>query len=94
LVTVGDEKPIADGETAEYCIDIEQGTWGESGYAIYQVASGYLNSDEYPSDAFNFKLYKSMYPNLTEGDAVVYLSVGEELDIVKKWVVNLQEFTE
>jgi len=94
LLTAGDEKPVAEGETAEYYIEIEQGIPGVSGYAIYQVASGYISSEEYPADAFNYKLYKSLYPKLAEGDAIVYLYVGENLDLVKTWFVNLQEFTE
>ena len=94
LLTAGDGNPVPQGENVEYYIEIEQGISGVAGYAKYQVVNGYITAAEYPANAFNFKLYKSKYPKLAEGDAIVYLYMGENLDLVKTWFVNLQEFTE
>lgn len=94
LPTADDVNPIPEGANVEYYMEIEQGIPGVEGYAIYQVQSGYISSSEYPEEAFLFMLDKKLYKKLSEGDATVYLYVGENLDLVKTWFVNLQEYTE
>ena len=86
LSTAGKDKPMYQGETVEYIIEIYQGS------AQYVIAEGYIGYDEYPTEAFSFKIYQSHYEELTAGTAYVYLYIDGEYEDF--WAVELQEFTE
>lgn len=89
LSTEGKEKPMLDGETVFYYIEIRQ-----NDIVAYTVAEGEISYDEYPEDGFYFKLDTEKYPHLQEGRAYVYLFVGDDGIMVEEWWVDLQEFAE
>ena len=90
LSTVGKEKPMFEGETVFYYIEI---VMQDSGIPSL-VTEGEISYDEYPEEGFYFKLMKEDYPYLEEGLAYVYLFVGDDGIMVEQWIVDLQEFTE
>ncbi len=94
LLTAGSTNPIPEGETMEYYLEITQGIPNTSEYAAHMVEQGTMSSEEYPTEAFSFKLYQELYPDLKEGPAQVVLYLGEDLFWVRDWYVTLQEFTE
>jgi len=90
LSTVGREKPLYPGETAFYYIEIIMQSTGIPSL----VTEGEISYDEYPEEAFYFKLMKKDYPYLEPGYANVYLYIGDDGIMVEQWLVDLQEFTE
>ncbi len=89
LSTAGKDKPMFEGETVFYYIEIRQGD-----NVAYTVAEGDISYNEYPSEGFYYKLDTQSYPALQEGLAYVYLFVGDDGIMVEEWLVDLQEFTE
>ena len=89
LNTSGREKPMYEGETVFYYIEIRQGD-----NVAYTVAEGDISYEAYPEDGFYFKLNTKDYPSLEEGFAYVYLFVGDDGMMVDEWLVELQEFAE
>ncbi len=89
LSTEGREKPLFEGTTEFYYIEIRQGD-----NVAYTVAEGNISFDEYPEESFEFKLKAEDYPSLEEGLADVYLYIGDDGMMVEWWFVELQEFTE
>ena len=90
LSTEGREKPLYEGETVFYYIEIVMQDTGIPSL----VTEGMLTYDEYPEDAFTFHLKKDDYPYLSEGTADVYLFVGDDGIVAEWWKVDLQEFTQ
>ncbi|MBP3610895.1 MAG: Stk1 family PASTA domain-containing Ser/Thr kinase [Lachnospiraceae bacterium] len=88
LSTTTSTKPVNEGETVFYILEIVQGNWA------YTIADGYLSYEDYPEEAFYFKLLAEDYPGLEEGTAEVKLYVSDDLIVVNEWLVTLQEFTE
>ncbi len=88
LSTTTSAKPISEGETVFYIIEIVQGN------RAYTIADGYLSYEDYPEEAFYFKLLKEDYPGLEDGTAEVKLYISDDLIVVNEWLVTLQEFTE
>ena len=61
------------------------------------VDSGVMRYEDYPSDAFQYKLLKEDYPSLQEGTANVFFYIIDsngDLNVPIDWIVTLQEFTE
>jgi len=90
LSTEGREKPLYEGETVFYYIEIVMQDTGIPSL----VTEGMLTYDEYPEDAFTFHLKKDDYPYLSEGTADVYLFVGDDGIVAEWWKVELQEFAQ
>ncbi len=85
LSTIGMANPINPGETASYIIQLSDAA-GNSAL----IAESTMTAEEFPTEAFQYTLYKKDYPNLVEGDALVYLFINEEY--IGAWSITLQEF--
>ncbi|MBR6643190.1 MAG: Stk1 family PASTA domain-containing Ser/Thr kinase [Lachnospiraceae bacterium] len=90
LSTVGKVKPLNEGETAFYYIEIAMLREPVS----FLIAEGEISYEEYPQNAFDFKLLKEDYPELKEGAAIVYLYMGDEGRLMDQWLVDLKEVTQ
>ena len=90
LSTAGKEKPLSEGETAFYYIEIVM----LNSDTASLITEGEISYEEYPEGGFDFMLMKKDYPYLEEGAAMVYLYIGDDAMLADEWLVDLQEFTE
>jgi len=90
LSTVGKEKPLNEGETQFYYIDI----YMLADKVPYKIAEGEISYEDYPENGFDFKLMKKDYPGLREGTAVICLYMGDDGEPINSWVIELEEVTE
>ena len=90
LSTVGSQKPINEGETLFYYIEIAM----LDEEIPYLISEGEISYDDYPNEGFYFKLLKDSYPGLKDGHAIVYLYLGDEGELAAQWLIELKEVTE